>query len=55
MENLLYVTVRDSNGNRFIKEWKSTANKIDAIRWTLENNDLPYYLDIEKIIEITIE
>jgi hypothetical protein len=55
MEELIFVTIKDSNGNRFIKEWKITANKIDAVRWTLENSDLPHYIDINEIAEITIE
>ena len=55
MEELIYVTIKDSSGKRFIKEWIGTVNKIDAVRWTLENSDLPHYIDTNEITEITIE
>lgn len=38
------VIVRDSKNNAFSQNWKGSADRKDAIRWTLENPDLPYYL-----------
>jgi hypothetical protein len=49
------VTIKDSNGNTFSRDWKNTDDKRDAIRWTLLNGDLPYILDIANIVEITIK
>jgi hypothetical protein len=49
------VTIKDSEGNTFSRDWKNTNDKRNAIRWTLESGDLPYSLDIGKLIEITVK
>lgn len=49
------VTIKDFNGKTFSRSWKNTDDKRNAIRWTLESGDLPYYLDIAEIVEITIK
>lgn len=54
MKDEITVTIKDSNGNTFSRDWKNTSDKRDAIRWTLESGDLPHYLDISKLIAITI-
>lgn len=38
------VVVTDTEGNVFWREWRETADRIDAIRWTIESGDLPYAL-----------
>lgn len=38
------VVITDSNGDAFCQDWKATADRRDAIRWTIEHGDLPYYL-----------
>lgn len=48
------VTFKDSKGKTFIRDWKNTSDKRDAIRWTLESGDLPYYINIAEIVEITV-
>lgn len=49
------VTIKDFNGKTFSRSWKNTDDKRNAIRWTLESGDIPYYLDIAEIVEITIK
>ena len=48
------VMIKDSKGKTFSRDWKSTNDKRDAIRRTLEHGDLPYYVDIANIIGITV-
>lgn len=48
------ITIKDFKGNTFSRSWKSTANKIDAIRWTIESEDVPFYLEVNDIVEITV-
>lgn len=54
MKDEVTVTIKDSKGEIFSRDWKNTDDKRDAIRWTLESGDLPYYLDIASIVEITV-
>ncbi len=54
MSDEVTVVIKDSDGNIFSRDWKNTSDKRDAIRWTLESGDLPYYLDIANITEIKI-
>jgi hypothetical protein len=49
------VTIKDSKGKTFSRDWKNTDDKRNAIRWTLESGDLPYYVDIAEIVEITVK
>jgi hypothetical protein len=55
MNDEVTVTIKDSNGKTFSRDWKSTDDKRDAIRWTLESGDVPYYVDIANIVEITVK
>lgn len=48
------ITIIDSDGKTFSRKWKATANKLDAIRWTVESLDVPHYVDVNKIVEIKI-
>jgi hypothetical protein len=48
------VIIMDFNGKTFSKDWKNTSDKRNAIRWTLEHGDLPYYLDVAEIINIEV-
>jgi hypothetical protein len=48
------VLVTDAQGNRFHRDWKATADRRDALRWTLESGDLPYYVEVAKIENIRI-
>ena len=52
---ILTVTILDLNGDKFSRSWKSSANKLDAIRWTIQSEDVPYYVDIDKITDIKVE
>ena len=52
---VLTVTILDSKGDSFSRSWKSSANKLDAIRWTVQSEDVPYYVDIDKITDIKVE
>ena len=52
---ILTVTILDSQGDKFSRSWKSSANKLDAIRWTILSEDVPYYVDIDKITDIKVE
>lgn len=52
--NEIKVTIKDSKGNTFSKSWKNTDDKRNAIRWTLESGDVPYYVDVANIVEITV-
>jgi hypothetical protein len=52
--NELIVTIKDSLGGEYTRRWKESANKLDAIRWTMESPDVPYYVHVDNIIEITI-
>lgn len=54
MKDEITVTFKDSEGKIFSRDWKNTNDKRNAIRWTLESRDLPYYVDIAKIVEITV-
>lgn len=54
MTDEITVTIKDSDGNTFSRDWQNTDDKRNAIRWTLESGDLPYILDISKLVEITI-
>jgi hypothetical protein len=54
MDSEFTVTIKDSDGKTFTRGWKNTANKLDAIRWTVESVDVPYYLDVNKIVEVII-
>lgn len=51
---VLTVTIKDSNGGSFSKNWAITANKLDAIRWTISSEDVPHYLDVDAIKEVTV-
>jgi hypothetical protein len=53
-EDEITVTIKDSTGKSFSRDWKNTSDKRNAIRWTLEHGDLPYYVDIAEIVEITV-
>lgn len=48
------VTVKDAQGKTYTRDWKSTANRIDAIRWTIESPDVPYYFNVAEIVGVTI-
>lgn len=48
------VTVRDSYNNSFSKSFLATADKRDAIRWTITHEDLPHHVDITKIVEVLV-
>lgn len=48
------VTIKDSECKTFSKRWKNTEDKRKAIRWTLESEDVSYYVDIASIVEITV-
>jgi hypothetical protein len=50
----LVVLVHDSNSKQFRREWSETANRLDAIRWTIEDDDLPYYVSVENICNIQV-
>lgn len=52
---ILTVTIFDSKKGRFSRSWKSTANKLDAIRWTIESEDVPYYLNVDDITDVKVE
>lgn len=54
MKDEITVTIIDSEGKTFSREWKNTSDKRNALKWTLEHGDLPYYVDIAKIIKITV-
>lgn len=54
MNDEITVTIKDSNGKTFSRDWKNTDDKRNAIRWTLENPDLPYYINIAEIKEINV-
>jgi hypothetical protein len=49
------TTIVDSDGNTFSREWKSTVNRLDAIRWTVESQDVPFYVYVDKIAEVKVE
>lgn len=51
------VLVTDDKGNTFHLDWKKSAKRGDAIRWTIESEDLFYYLtgEIVKVEIITKE
>lgn len=49
------ITVIDSDGNTFSREWKDSASKVDAIRWTIQSGDIEHSLYVEKIIEVKVE
>jgi len=49
------VTIKDSENKTFSRNWKNTNDKRDAVRWTLEHGDLPYYINIASIIEIAVK
>jgi hypothetical protein len=38
------VEVKDHVGNTFTRDWKATADRLDAIRWTIGSGDLPHTL-----------
>lgn len=54
MKDEITVRIKDVNDKVFSQDWKNTNDKRDAIRWTLESRDLPHYLDIANIVEITV-
>lgn len=54
MKDEITVTIKDSKGKTFSRDWKNTSDKRDALRWTLEHGDLPYYINISEIVEITV-
>jgi hypothetical protein len=54
-EDEITVTIKDLEGKVFSKDWKNGDDKRNTIRWTLENGDVPHYLDISKISQITID
>lgn len=57
MENtteIIIVIVTDAHGKTFKREWLARANRRDAIRWTMEPTDLPYFIDEESIVSVTI-
>ena len=47
------VLVKDDQGNEFSRDWRATADRRDAIRWTIESGDLPYTLT-GTIVSVTI-
>lgn len=48
------VKIQDEDGNTYSRGYAGTADKRDAIKWTLESGDLPYALDINRIAQITV-
>lgn len=48
------ITITDENGNTFSRDWKDTEDNRDAIRWTLQSEDLKYKVDISKIVDISV-
>lgn len=54
MKDEITVTIKDSEGKTFSRDWRITADKRDAIRWTMGSADLPFYVEIDKIVEITV-
>lgn len=54
MKDEITVTVKDTDGKTFSRDWKNADDKRDAIRWTLTHGDLPYYVNIADIIEIKV-
>lgn len=42
--DVIQVVATGYCGGVFRREWKATVNRTDAIRWLLENPDLPYYI-----------
>jgi hypothetical protein len=55
MKDEITVTIIDSKGKTFSRDWKNTDDKRNAIGWTLNSGDLPYYLNIAEIVEIKVE
>lgn len=55
MKDEVTVTIKDSKDKTFSRDWKNTSDKRNAIRWTLESGDLPYYVDIAEIVKITVK
>lgn len=53
-EKLITVVVTDDQGHTFKRDWKAEAGKRDVIRWTIESPDLPYYVDADHIVSVTI-
>lgn len=53
-KNTITATIRDSDGKTFSRDWMNTANRLDVIRWTTEHGDAPYYVTVDKIIDVTI-
>lgn len=54
MSKVKRVTVSDTAGNTFSRDWKITAKNIDAIRWTIESQDLPHYVNEMAIENVVI-
>lgn len=52
--NEITVTVKDSKGKTYSRSWKNTANKIDAIKWTITSEDVPHYLNVSEIVEVAV-
>lgn len=48
------VRIQDEDGNSYSRGYAGTADKRDAIRWTLESGDLPYAIDLTRIKQVTV-
>lgn len=54
--NEIVVIITDTNGHQFKKQWSGTADKLDAIKWTLGyEEDFKYNLNVNEIIKIEIK
>lgn len=43
-ERLISIVVSNRHGNMFRKQYLEKADVRDAIRWTLQSEDLPHYV-----------
>lgn len=48
------VVVTDGEGKMFSRDWKATADPVDAIKWTIESRDLPYIINRDTICSVQI-
>lgn len=48
------VRIQDEDGHSYSRGYAGTADKRDAIRWTLEFGDLPNALDITRITQVNV-
>lgn len=54
METLI-IMVKDSDNCTYTREYSPSADKLDAIRWTITCPDIYYFLDVGKITEINVK